>query len=42
LPPDDLAVVKQMRAFMESNVAPIITSTGADEFPFELLPAFRR
>src|SRR2546428_684501 len=42
LPPDDLAVVKQVRAFMESNVAPIITKYwAADEFPFELLPAFK-
>src|SRR5882724_4719269 len=42
LPPDELAVVKQVRAFMESNVAPIITKYwAADEFPFELLPAFR-
>src|SRR6266850_8047820 len=41
LPPDELAVVKQVRAFMESNVAPIITKYwAADEFPFELLPAF--
>src|SRR3989454_2148548 len=42
LPPDDLAVVKQVRAFMESKVAPIITKYwAADEFPFELLPAFK-
>src|SRR6266516_594333 len=42
LPPDELAVVKQVRAFMESNVAPIITKYWvADEFPFELLPAFK-
>src|SRR5256884_7730182 len=42
LPPDELAVVKQVRAFMESNVAPIITKYwAADEFPFELLPAFK-
>src|SRR2546427_3271826 len=42
LPPDDLAVVRQVRAFMESNVAPIITKYwAADEFPFELLPAFK-
>src|SRR5947208_8233843 len=42
VPPDELAVVKQVRAFMESNVAPIITKYwAADEFPFELLPAFK-
>jgi alkylation response protein AidB-like acyl-CoA dehydrogenase len=42
LRPDELAVVKQVRAFMESNVAPIITKYwAADEFPFELLPAFK-
>src|SRR6266545_2430151 len=42
LPPDELAVVKQVRAFMESNVAPIVTKYwAADEFPFELLPAFK-
>src|SRR2546428_749404 len=42
LPPDDLAVVKQVRAFMESNVAPIITKYwAAAEFPSELLPAFK-
>jgi hypothetical protein len=42
LHPDELAVVKQVRAFMESKVAPIITKYWAkDAFPFELLPAFR-
>src|SRR6266436_1067567 len=41
LPPEELAVVKQVRAFMESKVAPIITKYWAeDAFPFELLPAF--
>src|SRR6267142_4405914 len=42
LSPDELAVVKQVRAFMETNVAPIATKYwAADEFPFELLPAFK-
>ena len=42
LPPDELAVVKPVRAFMESSVAPIVTKYwAADEFPFELLPAFK-
>src|SRR5438874_9053923 len=42
LHPDELAVVKQVRAFMESKVAPIITKYWAeDAFPFELLPAFQ-
>src|SRR5438034_4224317 len=42
LPPDELAVVKQVRAFMESEVAPIATKYWADDaFPFELLPAFK-
>src|SRR5882724_9532731 len=40
--PEELAVVKQVRAFMESNVAPIATKYWADDaFPFELLPAFK-
>src|SRR5213593_569955 len=42
LKPDDLGVVKQVRAFMETEVAPIITKYWAeDAFPFELLPAFK-
>ena len=40
--PEELAVVKQVRAFMESKVAPIATKYWADDaFPFELLPAFK-
>src|SRR5437867_11715102 len=40
--PEELAVVKKVRAFMESKVAPIITKYWAeDAFPFELLPAFK-
>src|SRR6266480_3593373 len=42
LPAEELAAVKQIRAFMETKVAPIITKYWvADEFPFELLPAFK-
>ena len=38
LPADELAVVKQVRAFMETKVAPIITKYWVeDSFPFELL-----
>src|SRR5437867_2645231 len=41
-PREELAVVKQVRAFMESKVAPIATKYWADDaFPFELLPAFK-
>jgi len=39
---DELAVVKQVRAFMESKVAPIINKYWVDDaFPFELLHAFK-
>src|ERR1700719_625106 len=42
LPADELAVVKQVRAFMETKVAPIITKYWIeDSFPFELLPAIK-
>src|SRR5260221_1394231 len=42
LPAEELAVVKQVRAFMETNVAPIITKYWVeDSFPFELLPAIK-
>ncbi|HUO15145.1 MAG TPA: acyl-CoA dehydrogenase family protein [Verrucomicrobiae bacterium] len=42
LPADELAVLKQVRAFMQTKVAPIITKYWiADEFPFELLPAIK-
>src|SRR5215467_12746111 len=42
LPAEELAVVKQVRAFMETKVAPIITKYWVeDAFPFELLPAFK-
>ena len=42
LPAEELAVVKKVRAFMETQVAPIITRYWVeDAFPFELLPAIK-
>jgi glutaryl-CoA dehydrogenase len=42
LPPHELAVVKQVRTFMETKVAPIINKYWAeDAFPFEVLPGFK-
>jgi alkylation response protein AidB-like acyl-CoA dehydrogenase len=42
LNPEELKILKQVRAFMETNVAPIITKYWADDaFPFEVLPALR-
>src|SRR5258708_22528885 len=42
LPADELAVVKQVRTFMETTVAPIITKYWVeDAFPFEILPALK-
>jgi alkylation response protein AidB-like acyl-CoA dehydrogenase len=42
LPAEELAVVKQVRMFMESKVAPIITKYWIDDaFPFEVLPAMK-
>src|SRR6202790_840134 len=42
LPAEELAVLKQVRAFMETKVAPIITKYWVeDSFPFELLPALK-
>src|SRR3984885_11145474 len=39
---EELALVRQIRAFMESKVAPIINKYWAgDAFPFELIPAFK-
>jgi len=39
---EELAILKRVRGFMESKVAPIITKYWADDaFPFELLPAFK-
>ena len=43
LPAEELAVVKEVREFMETNVAPLITKYWvADEFPFELMPAIKQ
>ena len=42
LPAEELAVVKQVRTFMETKVAPIITKYWVeDSFPFEVLPALK-
>src|SRR5712664_2623061 len=42
LPAEELAVVKQVRNFMETKVQPIITKYWVeDAFPFELLPALK-
>ena len=42
LPAEELAVLRQVRAFMEAKVAPIINKYwDEDSFPFELLPAFK-
>ena len=39
---EELAVVKRVRAFMETKVAPVITKYWVDDaFPFELLPAVK-
>ena len=39
---EEMAIVKKVRAFMETKVAPIINKYWADDaFPFELLPAFK-
>src|SRR5881397_629335 len=42
LPAEELAVMKQVRVFMEAKVAPVITKYWVeDAFPFELLPAIK-
>src|ERR1700723_4194806 len=42
LPAENLATIKQLRAFMETKVAPIITKYWVeDSFPFEILPAMK-
>jgi coenzyme PQQ precursor peptide PqqA len=39
---DELAILKQARAFMETKVAPVVNKYWVeDAFPFELLPAFK-
>src|SRR5260370_24394272 len=42
LPAEELAVVKQVRTFMETKISPIITKYWVeDAFPFEILPALK-
>src|SRR5215467_834178 len=42
LPAEELAIVKKVRAYMETKVAPIINKYWVeDSFPFELLPSFK-
>jgi alkylation response protein AidB-like acyl-CoA dehydrogenase len=42
LPAEELEIVKQVRTFMETKVAPIITKYWVDDaFPFEVLPAVK-
>src|SRR5262245_1987299 len=42
LPAEDMAVVKKVRAYMETKVQPIINKYWAeDAFPFELLPSYK-
>jgi alkylation response protein AidB-like acyl-CoA dehydrogenase len=42
LAPDELAIVKKVRTYMETKVAPIINKYWVeDSFPFELLPSFK-
>src|ERR1700750_2131206 len=42
LKPEELALVKEVRAFMESKVEPIINKYWSeDAFPFELIPSFK-
>src|SRR4051812_1666782 len=39
---EEQALLRQVRAFMETKVAPIINKYwAADAFPFELLPSFK-
>src|SRR5215469_9583905 len=42
LPHEEFTILRQVRSFMESKVAPIINKYWVeDSFPFELLPAFK-
>src|SRR5258708_33898154 len=42
LTPEEKAVVKKVRTYMETKVQPIINKYWADDaFPFELLPSFK-
>jgi hypothetical protein len=43
LPAEGLAIVKKVRAFMETKVAPIINKYWVENsFPFELLPSYKK
>src|SRR6201993_516709 len=43
LPADELAIVKRVREFMETKVAPVITDYWVrDQFPFDLLPEVKK
>src|SRR5262249_18923494 len=42
LPAEEMAIVKKVRAYMETKVQPIINKYWVeDAFPFELLPSFK-
>ncbi|HEX6719442.1 MAG TPA: acyl-CoA dehydrogenase family protein, partial [Pyrinomonadaceae bacterium] len=42
LPAEELAIVKKVREYMETKVAPIINKYWVeDAFPFELLPSYK-
>ena len=42
LAPDEMALVKKVRTYMETNVKPVINKYWADDaFPFELLSSFK-
>ena len=42
LTPEEKALVKKVRTYMETKVQPIINKYWADDaFPFELLPSFK-
>ena len=41
LTPEELALVKKVRAYMDAKVKPIVNKYWSDDaFPFELLPSF--
>src|SRR5260370_35388830 len=40
---DEVAILRQVRTYMETKVQPIINKYWADDaFPFELLPSFKQ
>src|ERR1700755_3178943 len=42
LPAEEVAIVKKVRDYMETNVQPIINKYWVeDSFPFELLPSYK-